>query len=98
METLRIVIVDDQRLFRENLKTVIEIRIPTAKVVGLAKDGNEALSIIRETKPNLVLLDIRMPVMDGVECIRQLRSEGNQVLVIVLTTFDDDQYLFEALQ
>jgi DNA-binding NarL/FixJ family response regulator len=98
MEALRLVIVDDQRLFRENLKTVIELRIPTAKVVGLAKDGKEALEVIRETAPNLILLDMRMPVMDGVECIKQLRTGGNQTQVIVLTTFDDDQYLYDALK
>jgi DNA-binding NarL/FixJ family response regulator len=98
MESLRIVIADDQRLFRENLKTVIEIRIPSSKVVGLAKDGIEAIKMIGETNPNLVLMDIRMPIMNGVECIKQLRTEGNQVKVIVLTTFDDDHYLFEALQ
>lgn len=98
MEPLRLVIVDDQRLFRENLKTVIELRIPTATVVGLARNGKEALDIIRSTRPNLVLLDMRMPEMDGVECIKRLRAEGNEVQVIVLTTFDDDQYLFEALQ
>jgi DNA-binding NarL/FixJ family response regulator len=98
MEALRLVIVDDQRLFRENLKTVIELRIPTAKVVGLAKDGKEALEVIRETAPNLILLDMRMPVMDGVECIKQLRAGGNQTQVIVLTTFDDDQYLYDALK
>jgi DNA-binding NarL/FixJ family response regulator len=98
MEPIRLVIVDDQRLFRENLKTVIEIRIPTAKVVGLAQDGKEALDVIRQSKPNLILMDMRMPVMDGVECIKHLRAEGNEAQVIVLTTFDDDQYLFEALQ
>jgi DNA-binding NarL/FixJ family response regulator len=98
MEPIRLVIVDDQRLFRENLKTVIEIRIPTAQVVGLAKDGKEALEVIRESKPNLILMDMRMPVMDGVECIKHLRAEGNETQILVLTTFDDDQYLFEALK
>lgn len=98
MESLRLVIVDDQRLFRENLKTVIELRIPTAKVVGMAKDGKEALGVIEETNPNLILLDMNMPIMDGVECIKHLRAKGNETQVIVLTTFDDDQYLYEALQ
>jgi DNA-binding NarL/FixJ family response regulator len=98
MEQLRLVIVDDQKLFRQNLKTVIEIRLPEAKVVGVAGNGQEALDVIKATQPNMVLLDIRMPVMDGVECIRRLRSEGNYVQIIVLTTFDDDEYLFEALR
>ena len=98
MEPLRLVIVDDQILFRQNLKTVIELRIPSARVVGVAGNGQEALEVIRATEPNLVLLDMRMPVMDGVECIRRLRDEGNQVRVVVLTTFDDDEYVFEALR
>lgn len=98
MEALRLVIVDDQRLFRENLKTVIELRIPAAQVVGLAGNGREAIDVIEACRPNLVLMDIRMPVMDGVECIRQLRERGNRVQIIVLTTFDDDEYVFEALR
>lgn len=98
MEKLRLVIVDDQKLFRQNLKTVIELRLPDVQVVGLAADGREALDVIRETRPELVLLDMRMPVMDGVECLRQLRTEGNEVKVIVLSTFDDDEYVFEALR
>ncbi|MGE5550451.1 MAG: response regulator [Bacteroidota bacterium] len=98
MEKLRLVIVDDQKLFRQNLKTVIELRLPDVQVVGLAADGREALDVIRETRPELVLLDMRMPVMDGVECLRQLRTEGNEVKVIVLSTFDDDDYVFEALR
>ncbi len=98
MDPLRLVIVDDQKLFRQNLKTVIELRIPSAQVVGVAGNGQEALELIHATEPNLVLLDMRMPVMDGVECIRRLRDAGNQVRVIVLTTFDDDEYVFEALR
>lgn len=98
MGSMRLVIADDQRLFRQNLKTVIELRIPEAQVVGMAGNGEEALAVVRATQPDLVLLDMRMPVMDGVECIRQLRAEGNNVRVLVLTTFDDDEYVFEALR
>ncbi len=98
MEQLRLVIVDDQKLFRQNLKTVIELRMPEAKVVGVAGDGREALAVIRQTRPDLVLLDMRMPGSDGLECIRQLRASDDNVQVIVLTTFDDDEYVFEALR
>ncbi len=98
MEPLRIIIVDDQVLFRENLKIVIELLIPEAKVVGAASNGREALEICRKIPHNLILLDVRMPGMDGVEFIRQLRKEGSNVKVIVLTTFDDDEYVFEALR
>ncbi|MGE5583222.1 MAG: response regulator [Bacillota bacterium] len=98
MEPLRIMIVDDQKLFRENLKIVVELRLPDAKVVGIAGNGNEALEILAKEKPNLILLDMRMPGMSGVEFIRQVRMSGNNVKVIVLTTFDDDEYVFEALR
>jgi DNA-binding NarL/FixJ family response regulator len=98
MESLRIMIVDDQKLFRENLKIVIELRLPDAKVVGIASNGHEALELLNDRKPNLILLDMRMPAMNGVEFIRQLRITGNKVKIIVLTTFDDDEYVFEALR
>ncbi len=95
---MRLVIVDDQKLFRQNLKTVIELRLPEANVVGIAGNGLEALQVIGETKPDLILLDMRMPIMDGVECLRRLRDSGDNTQIIVLTTFDDDQYVFEALR
>ena len=98
MDLLRIVIVDDQRMFRESLKTVIELRLPEAKVVGLASNGEEGLRIIHETNPNLIIMDINMPVMNGVECVKKLREEGNDVLVLMLTVFEDEQYLVESLK
>jgi len=98
LDSLRLVIVDDQKLFRENLKTAIELCLPHAEVSGMACNGVEALEMIHVMHPDLVLLDMRMPVMDGVECIRRLREEGDNVRVLVLTTFDDDDYVFEALR
>jgi DNA-binding NarL/FixJ family response regulator len=98
MEPLKIIIVDDQKLFRQNLRIIIEMWIPEAKVVGLASNGYEALELCRTTPHNLILLDIRMPEMDGVAFIRRLRKEGDHTKVIVLTTFDDDEYIFEALR
>lgn len=98
MEPLKIIIVDDQKLFRQNLRIIIEMWIPEAKVVGLASNGYEALELCRTTPHNLILLDIRMPEMDGVAFIRHLRKEGDHTKVIVLTTFDDDEYIFEALR
>jgi DNA-binding NarL/FixJ family response regulator len=98
MEPLKIIIVDDQKLFRQNLRIIIEMWIPEAKVVGLASNGYEALELCRTTPHNLILLDIRMPEMDGVAFIRHLRKEGDHAKVIVLTTFDDDEYIFEALR
>ena len=98
METLQIIIVDDQILFRENLKIVIELLIPEAKVVAIASNGIEALEICRTHPHNLILLDVRMPQMDGVEFIRHYREEGYTAKVIMLTTFEDDEYVFEALR
>ncbi len=98
METLQIIIVDDQILFRENLKIVIELLIPEAKVVAIASNGIEALEICRTQPHNLILLDVRMPQMDGVEFIRHYREEGYIAKVIMLTTFEDDEYVFEALR
>jgi DNA-binding NarL/FixJ family response regulator len=98
MDPLQIIIVDDQILFRENLKIVIELLIPEAKVVAIASNGKEALEICRTHSHNLILLDVRMPEMNGVEFIRRYRGEGYTAKVIVLTTFEDDEYVFEALR
>jgi DNA-binding NarL/FixJ family response regulator len=98
MEPLQIIIVDDQILFRENLKIVIELLIPEAKVVAIASNGAEALEICRTKPHNLILLDVRMPRMDGVEFIRRYKKEGYMAKVIMLTTFEDDEYVFEALR
>ncbi len=95
---LRLLIVDDQKLFSENLKIMIELKVPGAKVVGIAGNGYEALEMYQELNPNLILLDIRMPKMDGVEFIRRLHTMNTRTRIIVLTTFDDDQYVFEALK
>lgn len=98
MEKMKIVIVDDQRLFRENLKTVIELSLPTASVVGLAGNGEEGLEVISRCDPDIVIMDINMPVMNGIECLKHLRETGNQVKVLLLTIFEDDQYLIESMQ
>lgn len=97
-EPLQIIIIDDQILFCESLKIMIEVLIPDAKVVGMASNGREALELCRSIPHNLILLDVRMPEMDGVEFIRQYNKEKQTAKVIVLTTFDDDEYVFEALK
>lgn len=98
MEELRIVIVDDQVLFRDNLKLVIEMCMQESKVVGVASNGFDALKVIEETSPNLVIMDINMPVMNGIECIQKLREAGNNVRILILTMFDEDEYMLESLQ
>ena len=97
METIRLLIVDDQRLMREGLRTLLELE-PDLLVAGEAGDGQEALQQYASLQPDVVLMDIRMPVMDGVEATRRLRLDYPHARVIILTTFDDDTYVFDGLR
>jgi len=97
LETIRLLIVDDQRLMREGLRTLLELE-PDLQVAGEAGDGQEALQLYASLQPDVVLMDIRMPVMDGVEATRQLLQGFPQSRVIILTTFDDDAYVFDGLR
>jgi DNA-binding NarL/FixJ family response regulator len=94
----RILIVDDQTLFAENLKLVMGFRAKDFVVVGLAANGNEAVCLTRSERPDLILMDIRMPEMDGVEATRIIHEEFPDIRIIVLTTFDDDEYIIDALR
>jgi DNA-binding NarL/FixJ family response regulator len=95
--TIRILLVDDQRLFREGLHTLLSGR-SELEVVGEAGNGKEALEVATAAKPDVVLMDLRMPVLDGVAATRLLRQELPESRVIVLTTFEDDEYVFDALR
>lgn len=90
-------VVDDQALFREGLITLLSVR-PDVRVVGEAANGREALAKCAELRPQVVLMDLRMPVLSGVEATRQLRAAAPDVRVVVLTTFDADADVFEALK
>lgn len=94
---IRILLVDDQPLFREGLRTLLSLK-PDLEVVGEAGDGEEALRQVASLKPNVVLMDLKMPRVDGVEATRQLRTHHPGCRVIILTTFDDDEYVFEGLR
>ncbi len=96
-DIIKIVIADDQRLMREGLKTIIELE-PDMIVPATAANGMEALELCREVGPDIVLMDMRMPEMDGVEATRQITAEGLKAKVIVVTTFDDDELIIKALQ
>ncbi len=96
-ETTRVLLVDDQRLMREGLRTLLELE-PGLAVVGEAGNGEEALDRYAELQPDVVLMDVRMPVMDGVEATRRLIARFPGARVIILTTFDDDEYVFEGLR
>ena len=93
----RILIVDDQRLMREGLRTLLELE-PDFDVAGEAGDGAAALEAYEASLPDIVLMDIRMAGMDGVEATRRLRARHPGARVIILTTFDDEAYVFEGLR
>ena len=94
---VRVLLADDQALFREALATLLEAR-PEVEVVGEAGDGAQALDRAAELRPDVVLMDLHMPVLDGVAATRRLRAEQPEVRVLALTTFDDDEDVFAALR
>lgn len=96
-ESIRILLVDDQYLFIESLKLVLESLEQDLQVVGTAANGEEAISFLEEQEADLVLLDVRMPVMDGVAAAGIIRSRWPEISVIMLTTFEDDEYVADAL-
>jgi DNA-binding NarL/FixJ family response regulator len=94
---VRIVIADDQALFREGLRTLLSTR-SEVEVVGEAGNGEEVLAMIERVQPAVVLMDLRMPVMDGIQATARLRERRADIAVLALTTFDDDASLFGALR
>lgn len=98
---IKVMIVDDQELIRQSLKIILGVNTDM-QVVGMAGDGEEALRKLKDSKPenrpDVILMDIRMPVMDGVECIAQITKEFPGIRTIALTTFDDDKFVFGALK
>ena len=97
MSTVRVLVVDDQVLFREALVTLLGAR-PEVEVVGEAGDGQQALERAAALQPDVVLMDLHMPVLDGIATTRRLRVEQPGVRVLALTTFDDDEDVFAALR
>jgi DNA-binding NarL/FixJ family response regulator len=96
-EPIRILLVDDQRLMREGLRILLEME-PDLEIVGEAGDGAAALAAYEELQPDVVLMDVRMPSMDGVEATWRLREGWPGARIVILTTFDDDEYVFEGLR
>ena len=94
---IRVLLADDQTLFREGLRTLLSTRAEV-EVVGEASNGQEAIALVESLKPHVVLMDLQMPVMDGVQATAHLRQRAPDVPVLVLTTFDDDASLFGALR
>ena len=92
---IRVVVADDQELVRTGLQLVLESR--GCEVVGLAGDGSEAVALVRESEPDVVLMDIRMPELDGIAATRALTDSGSPSRVLMLTTYDLDHYVYDAL-
>ena len=96
-EQIRILLVDDQKLMREGLRILLELETDLV-IVGEAVEGQAALEAYADLRPDVVLMDVRMPGMDGVEATWRLRERWPEARIIILTTFDDDEYVFEGLR
>src|SRR5271169_1686703 len=94
---IKVLLADDQALFREGLRTLLSVHADL-EVVGEVGNGQEALQVAAAQHPDVVLMDVQMPVLDGVAATRRLRAEQPAARVILLTTFDDDEYVFEGLR
>jgi DNA-binding NarL/FixJ family response regulator len=94
---ITVVIADDQRMVRRGLAVILQAE-PDIAVVAEAGDGREAVALVHRHRPAVALLDIRMPVMDGLEAARQVLALGSATRVLILTTFDADEYVYEALR
>lgn len=97
IETIRLLVVDDQELMRDGLSAILE-RQPGLEVVGTAADGAEALQLVEHLTPDVVLMDVRMPVLDGVRATAEIIRSRPGTTVVVLSTFDDDEHVLQALQ
>ncbi|MCX8130489.1 MAG: response regulator transcription factor [Clostridia bacterium] len=96
MMAIKVLIVDDQTLMRDGLKTVLELE-KDIQVTGMAGNGIEAVKMVKVQNPDVVLLDIRMPEMDGVQCTKAIKEVCPGIKVLMLTTFNDEEYIMEAL-
>lgn len=96
-DMIDVLLIDDDALVRTGLSLILSSD-PQIRVVGEASDGRSGIDAVRESKPHVVLMDVRMPVMDGLAATEALRAENDSTAIIVLTTFDTDEYLLRALR
>jgi DNA-binding NarL/FixJ family response regulator len=96
MRKIRVLIVDDQLLMRDGLKTILSTQ-QDIEVAGQAENGQDAVFKAAELKPDVILMDIKMPVMNGVEATKKILESSKDIKILILTTFDDDEYVIDAL-
>lgn len=94
---IRVMLVDDQKLIRQGIRMLLSTETDI-EVAGEAGDGHEALALIEKTHPQVILMDVRMPGMDGVAATREISARHPEIGIIILTTFDDEAYIFEGLR
>ena len=94
---IKVMIADDQELIRESLKIVLNVN-EDMTVIDTVANGREVIRSVRREKPDVILMDIRMPEMDGVQCTQIIKENYPQIMIIILTTFDDDEYVYNALK
>jgi DNA-binding NarL/FixJ family response regulator len=97
MGNIKVLIVDDQPILREGLKSLLAT-CEDIDVIAEAGNGKEAIEQLNHVTPDVILMDIRMPVLNGVEATKQIKEKYPSVIIIILTTFDDDQYILDALR
>jgi DNA-binding NarL/FixJ family response regulator len=95
--TIRLIICDDQTIVCEGLRAILE-PVPQIEIVGVANDGIEAIELARTTQPDLVLMDLKMPRMNGVRATKAIREQYPDVRVLVLTTYDEDEWVIDAIR
>jgi DNA-binding NarL/FixJ family response regulator len=94
---MKVIICDDQAIVRDGLAMLLKLE-PDIEIVGSAEDGAEAVEMVADKKPDLILMDLKMPIMNGVEATRQIVTKYPEVKVLVLTTYADDEWVFDAIQ
>jgi DNA-binding NarL/FixJ family response regulator len=94
---IRLLLVDDQDIFRQGLTALLSVE-DDLEVIGQAKNGSEAIALAKTLQPHVILMDVRMPVCDGVQATREIHQHYPWIRILVLTTFDDDEYILQSLQ
>ena len=97
MDTIRVLIADDHQLFRDGLRALVQ-SAPDAEIVGEAATGKEAVVLAAENQPNLVLMDLQMPDLDGIEATRRIVETNPDINILMVTMFEDDQSVFAAMR